>query len=263
MNKGKARAIKLREEMGIDDPSEIPLEDVITACGGYLQYKSMSKIDGRIVYGTRISSIYINSDIEYEGRRRFALAHELGHLLMHKGIGVHDDKLDAEWILSSSSTLKNGDQEWEANQFAIEYLLPSKLFYELAKKSVFGSKLVHSLAEKFGASLTSVAYKYFDCGLHPIAIFHIYEGRVKFWKKGTDLRVYVKNLTKLPPPEDSVAMEYIKADFKSIYRKEELVQSIDKSTWFELTEGERDSEFFEYCIVTRSYKNILSIVWQA
>lgn len=263
MNRGKLRAIQLREEIGIDDPFEIPLEDIVTAYGGIIRYKDMGNTDGRIVYGKNISTIYINSAIEYEGRKRFAIAHELGHLLMHKGIGVHDDKLDSEWILSSSSNLQSGQQEWEANQFATEYLMPSTLFLDIARKSLLGSKLIHSLADKFLASLTSVAYKYFDCDIHPIAMFHIYDGKIKYWKKSTDFKVFIKNITKLPPPTDSVAMEYIEADYKPIYDFKELVQPIVKSTWFELREGENDSEFFEYCIVTRSYRNILSIVWQA
>ncbi len=262
MNKGKATAIKLRKEIGMEDPTDFSLEDVIVAHGGYLQFRPMGSVDGRIVYGKQISSIFINSEIKYEGRKRFALAHELGHLLMHKGIRVHDDKLDSEWFLSTSSNLKNGEQEWEANQFATEYLMPMDLFCYEANKS-FGPELIHILADRFMTSLTSVAYRYLDSGLHPIAIFHIFEGKVKFWKKSSDLKVYIKNLTKLSPPDDSVAMEYIVENYEPIYKRAELKQSISKSTWFELNNSEEDTEFFEYCIVTKSYKNILSIIWEA
>ena len=137
MNKGKSRAIKLREEIGIDDPNEVELEDVVTAYGGLVQYKNMGAIDGRIVYGKKISTIYINSEIQYEGRKRFAIAHELGHLLMHKGSLMHDDTNSSlSWFNETEKQLKKGKQEFEANQFASEYLMPSNLFYELAKKSL-------------------------------------------------------------------------------------------------------------------------------
>lgn len=263
MNRGKVTAIKLREEIGIDDPTEIPLEDVIVAYGGYLQNKPMGNVDGRIVYGKKISSIYINSEIKYEGRRRFALAHELGHLLMHKGSPLHDDNVSLDWFNSTEKQLKKGVQEYEANQFATEYLMPSDLFYNEAKGNVFNPTLIRSLADRFNASLTSVAFKCFDVDIHPIAMFHIFNGKVKYWKKSADLKVFIKNVPKLSPPDDSVAMEYIEADYEPIYKTEELVQSIDKSTWFELREDERDTGFFEYCIVAKSYKNILSIVWEA
>jgi Zn-dependent peptidase ImmA (M78 family) len=262
MNRGKAAAIKLRDEIGVDDPLDVPIEDVILAYGGYIKYEKMGAVDGRIVYGKKVSSIYINSEIEYEGRRRFALAHELGHLLMHYGSSVHDDNVSLDWFNNTEAQLKKGLQEFEANQFATEYLMPSDLFYSEAKGKAFNPELLRSLADRFEASLTSVAFKYFDIDLHPLAMFHIFKGNVKYWKKSTDLKVSIKGITKLPPPEDSVAKEYIDEDYRPIYRTGELVQPIDKSTWFELWKDEQDTEFFEYCIVTKSYQNILSIVWE-
>lgn len=201
MNKGKLRAIKLREEIGIADPSEIPLEDVVTAHGGFVKYKNMGVIDGRIVYGKKISTIYINSDIQYEGRKRFALAHELGHLLMHKGGLMHDDtKSSLSWFNDTEKQLKKGKQEFEANQFASEYLMPSDLFYEEAKQKPFSSDLIRSLSERFGASFTSVAFKCFDVDIYPVAMFHIFDGKVRYWKRSKDFRGFLKNTTQLSPP---------------------------------------------------------------
>ncbi len=115
---------------------------------------------------------------------------------------------------------------------------------------------------RFRTSLTSVAFRYFDTNLHPIAMFHIFNGKVKYWKKSDDLKVWIKDITQLPPPEDSVAMEYIEADYKPIYRTNELQQLISKSTYFKLNDHDEDTDFYEYCIVTESFKNILSIVWE-
>lgn len=264
MNKGKARAIRLREEIGIDDPSEVDLEDVITAYGGLVLYKDMGDIDGRIVYGKNISTIYINSEIQYDGRMRFALAHELGHLLMHKGSLIHDDtNSNLSWFNEAEKQLKKGKQEFEANQFASEYLMPSDLFSDQARKKIFGPDLIRSLSESFGSSLTSVAFKAFDVDIYPVAMFHIFRGKVKYWKRSKDFRGFLKNSTKLPPPENSVAVEYIEANYRPIYKQNELAQPIDKSTWCELREGEQDSEFYEYCIVTQSQESILSIIWES
>lgn len=264
MNKGKSRAIKLREEIGFDDPFEVDIEDVVTAFGGLVQYKNLGSIDGRIVYGEKISTIYINSQIQYEGRKRFAIVHELGHLLMHKGSLMHDDSVNSlSWFNETEKQLKKGKQEFEANQFASEYLMPSDLFYEQARKTAFGPDLIRSLSERFGASLTSVAFKSFDVDIYPVAMFHIFNGKVKYWKRSKDFRGFLKNTPKLPPPEDSVAAEYIEANYRPIYKRNELAQQIYKSTWCELREGEQDSDFYEYCIVSQSHKSILSIIWEA
>lgn len=262
MNRGKLTAIKFREKIGIEDPNEISLEDVITGIGGYVNYKPMGQVDARIIYGKRISTIYINSEIEYEGRKRFALAHELGHLLMHKGSKTHDDGLSLSWFNEMETKLKKGVQEYEANQFASEYLMPSALFLKEAEGIRLSPSLLKSLSKRFHTSITSAAFKYFDTDLYPMAMFHIFNGEVKYWKKSSDLKVYIKELTKLAPPSDSLASEYIEADYESIYKSHELMQQINKSTWFELFESEDDSEYIEYCIVTRSFKNILSLVWQ-
>lgn len=262
MNKGKLAAINLRKEIGIDDPDEIPLEDVVIGRGGIIQYKPMGKTDGRIVYGKNISTIFINSEIQYEGRKRFAIAHELGHLEMHKNSPLHEDSVSLDWFNNAENQLKKGSQEFEANQFATEYLMPSDLFRKEAKGKIFTPDLIRTLAERFKTSLTSVAFKYFEIGLHPIAMFHIFNGKIKYWKKSEDLSVWIKNLTKLPPPEDSVAMEYIEANYESIYKKNESQQIISKSTYFILRNQEEDSEFYEFCIVTKSFKNILSIIWE-
>ena len=162
----------------------------------------------------------------------------------------------------SEKKLKKGLQEYEANQFATEYLMPTDLFYEAAKGKKFSPDLVRSLAERFKTSLTSVAFKYFDSGLYPLAMFHIFAGKIRYWKKSPDLKVWIKEFTKLPPPQDSVAIEYIDANYKPIYKRDELQQEISKSTYFKLGDYDEDSDFYEYCIVTESYKNILSIVWE-
>lgn len=264
MNRGKLAAIRLRGEIGTDGPDDIPIEDVVVGRGGIIQYKSMGTTDGRIVYGKNISTIFINSDIQYTGRKRFAIAHELGHLEMHKGSPVHEDNVSRlNWFDNTEHRLKKGIQEYEANQFATEYLMPSDLFNQEAQGYVFDPNLIRELAEDFKTSLTSVAFRYFEANLHPMAMFHIFNGKVKYWKKSNDLKVRIKNFTKLPPPSDSVASEYINANYQPIYKRDELQQVISKSTYFELSEYDEDTEFYEYCIVTQSFKNILSIVWEA
>lgn len=142
MNKGKQAAIRLREEIGMDDPDDLPLEDVVIGRGGILQYKAMGKTDGRIVYGKNICTIFINIDIKYKGRKRFAIAHELGHLEMHKGSLLHDDNVSLEWFNNAEKQLRKGSQEYEANQFATEYLMPSNLFYSEAKGICFSPQLI-------------------------------------------------------------------------------------------------------------------------
>lgn len=72
----------------------------------------------------------------------------------------------------------------------------------------------------------------------------------------------MKDRTNLPPPEDSIAAEFF--NHGKIYPKRESQQEVDKSTWFELKNWERDQDFtfYEYCIVTPKYNTVLSVIWE-
>jgi hypothetical protein len=67
----------------------------------------------------------------------------------------------------------------------------------------------------------------------------------------------------LAPPSDSVAAEYIQGGYEFIYKLEDKAQTIKKSTWFNLNQyNDEDTDFYEYCIPTKRYKTILSIIWE-
>lgn len=257
MSKGKFAARKLMHECGIDDPTELPLELIICGRGATLITKPLSNSEGRIVFGKKKTIITIDSNIEYEGKKRFVMAHELGHFEMHRDlIPVHHDN-DA-----TLEYFKNGSQETEANEFASELLMPEDLFKKECAGKKFSPALLRSLANRFQTSITSTAYKYFEYGNHPICLFYSYDNKVIYWKRPEGYPHFINDRTKLPPPDDSVAAEFFN-DHK-IYPKEQSKQQIWKSTWFELKDWEDDNDFkfYEYCIVTPLYNTVLSIVWE-
>ena len=241
MSKGKFAAQKMMSECGIDDPIDIPLDLIVFGRGATLISKPLDNSEGRIVFGKTKAIITVNSDIVYEGKRRFVLAHELGHFEMHRNlIQIHNDT-DA-----TLEYFKNGHQETEANEFASELLMPEKLFRAECAGKKFGPELLRYLSERFQTSITSTAYKYFELGDHPICLFYSFNNQVKYWKRPENYPHFINDRTKLPPPEDSVAAEFFNE--KKIYRKEESKQQIWKSTWFELKswESDNDFKFYEY-----------------
>ena len=253
--KGPITAIKMLEECGLDNIFEIPLEMLVAGRGAILRYSKLQNSDGRIVFGKRGKAIItINSQIEYEGKRRFTIAHELGHFEMHKDILPHND---SDITLNN---FKNGSQESEANQFATELLMPEKIFSQECNSQKFGPSLLRELAEKFNTSITSVVFRYIELGNYPIFIFYSQENKLKYWKRNDGYYLKVKDITNLPVPEDSVAAEFYNDG--TIYPKEESTQIISKSTWFELGKFDKDERFYEYCIITQKFNTVLSIVWQ-
>ncbi|WP_421872961.1 ImmA/IrrE family metallo-endopeptidase [Marinoscillum sp.] len=257
MSPGQFAAKKLMSEHGFTDLSDIPLELIASGLGATVLEKPMSNSDGRIVFGKRKTIITVNSNIEYEGKKRFTLAHEIGHLRMHRQHFLLHNDTDA-----TLEYFRKGNQETEANEFASELLMPEALFKEISDDYEFGPELLRYLADYFKTSITSVAYHYFKFGHHPICLIYSYANKVKYWMRPDPYDHYMKNTTNLSPPEDSVATEYFKTG--KIYSKKESKQPIWKSTWFELNslENDNDFNFYEYCIITQKYNTALSVVWE-
>lgn len=257
MSKGKYAAQRLIKECGIDDPTEFPLDLLIFGRGATLIEKPLNNSEGRIVFGEKKAIITVNSNIEFQGKKRFVIAHELGHFEMHRHlIPVHNDT-DA-----TLEFFKNGHQETEANEFASELLMPEHLFKKECTEKKFSPDLLRKLAERFQTSITSTAYRYFELGSQPICLFYSHNNQVKYWKRPEEYPHFINDRTRLAPPDDSVATEYFKN--KKIYPKEHSKQQIWKSTWFDLKHWENDTDFnfYEYCIITPNYNTVLSIVWE-
>lgn len=261
--KGASNAIRILEENGFDDLLDYSLDLFAYGLGATVKYKNLLNSDGRIIFGKKNNLIEINSNIEFEQKKRFTLAHEIGHLVMHKGMDIHNDN-DAtmSWFNNKEKQATHSKIENEANEFASELLMPSKLFIEKQKGKKFSPQLLRDLAEYFKTSLTSVAFKYLQLGNHPICLFHSFNGRVSYWKRPDEFPHYIVDRTKLSVPEDSVAYEFFESG--KIYRKSQSSQPIWKSTWFELKhwEDDKDFDFYEFTIITPSYNTVLSVVWE-
>lgn len=261
-NRGKNKAKEILEDIGYDEITTISNSDLVSGFGIILISKHLDNADGKIIRGKTRTIIKVNSSIPYPAKIRFTIAHELGHYFLHKKIEIHtDNEKTLNWF-NFENQAKRGLEEYEANDFASELLMPEKIFLQFMEGKQFCPSLVKELSERFQTSLTSVIYRLISLDITSLLVVFITDGLVKYWRRSTDLRYWVKDITKLPPPNDSVAMEYIESDYQFIYSGTDKKQEIVKSTWFELKEDERDTEFFEYCIPIKSYKTIISIIWE-
>lgn len=264
-NRGSNKAKELLEEIGFDDITNVPMDLFVSSLGATLIEEPLKNSDGKIIRGNKKTLIKVNSDIPYDEKRRFTIAHEIGHYLLHDKLNleIHSENTNTlNWFKATEEQAKKGIQEWEANDFASELLMPEELFRKETKNKRFSPQLVRELSNRFKTSLTSTVYRLLSLNIYPLFIVSIVKGRVLYWSKSDNFWVKVKNITKLSPPEDSVAEEYINANYDFIYSDKDKAQSISKSTWFELKLNEQDSDYFEYCIPTKQYESITSIIWE-
>jgi hypothetical protein len=114
----------------------------------------LEKVSGGLLDKTSSGyRITVNAD-QPETRKRFTIAHELGHFLYHKhliGDGVGDSKAFRSTNRQRyHNTAIGPKQESEANQFAATLLMPKSLVERLAREEGLNSPA--ALARRFGVS---------------------------------------------------------------------------------------------------------------
>lgn len=261
--KAHITAQQLLSSCGFTEITNLDMDLFVAGLNAMLIEEELNNCDGKIIYGKNKTIIKVNSKIQFIERKRFVIAHEIGHLYMHRNLRLPDDTFSNLNIIGGmEKALKNGNQELEANEFACELLMPENLFLKEAGGKRFSPHLLKHLVQRFKTSYSATVFRYFQLDLYPLCLVFIENGIVKYWKKSDDLKVWFSDCTKLPPPSDSVAAEYIHKNYEFVYKLEDKTQTIRKSTWFNLGNNDEDSIFYEYCIPTKKHKTILSIIWQ-
>lgn len=250
------KAQEIFDITGTASPKELILEDVIAYYDGDVRNAELKNCDGRMVMKGDRAIVSINQNIVHPQRRRFILAHELGHMILHRGKEAvfSDDEHTLE-------DYRSGSQEREANAFAAALLMPGQLFAKVCLKRKFGSETIRYIAEHFGTSISSTVFRFLEYGNHPICIVYSQDGIVKYYMKSADFRHYLKNIKGQPVPSDSVANEFYTE--QKIYSQRFADQQIFKPTWFNIWKEEEEyQKMYEYCIVLKELNATISIIWE-
>jgi Zn-dependent peptidase ImmA (M78 family) len=161
--KARAAALRLIQEHGVR-AAPVPIDRILRAAGVVVQYGPFDgELSGMAFIKDGKSIIGVNS-LHASTRQRFTLAHELGHILLHRPVleasGVHVDK----GSLRRDSLASAGVDDWEieANNFAAELLMPEPLL----AAALDGHNLdfedegaVQALARKFKVSTMALQFR--------------------------------------------------------------------------------------------------------
>lgn len=107
----------------------------------------------------------------HENRRRFTIAHEIGHYFLHEYEGVHFDGKNTGlqmYLRDDVSSTGLDIQEREANLFAAQLLMPKRLL----KKDISKIEEIHllegdeieKLAKKYKVSAAAMTYRLANLG---------------------------------------------------------------------------------------------------
>jgi Zn-dependent peptidase ImmA (M78 family) len=121
-------------------------------------------IHGLLARRTGVGSIYVEAD-DHPVRKRFTVAHELGHFFLHL------EGKDGEFVDNADNFRTAADpdaewtperrREWEANVFASAVLMPA----ELVRRKWPAIRDVEGMAHWFQVSYQAMAYRLEDLGI--------------------------------------------------------------------------------------------------
>lgn len=131
--------------------------------------------DGYLLQKGKDVRILINEHLGYEGRKMFTIAHEVGHFYMPH----HQAQIYRCFGRDLEAYTRNNEMENEANEFASEFLLPSR---ELDKylKHPPNLDIITEVSATYGTSLTATAVKLVQLTYEKMAVLLSEAGEIRW-----------------------------------------------------------------------------------
>lgn len=163
--------------------------------------------------------IRVSDKINNVGRRRFTIAHEFGHFILHvkAGESFHctDDDI-AAWYEQQKP------MEHSANLFAAELLMPTKFVGSFVNSNPFDANHIRELGEDYKVSFMAAALRFIEFVKHDqCAIVKSQYGKVCWFKPSRTFDYYIEIGS--PVSDFTCASNYFK--YGSLHSKPEQVQA--------------------------------------
>lgn len=155
----RRRAQQLLENQ-VGPPVDLKLvADVVDAEIRYLDLKD--DISG-ILYRQKDHRVIVVNKNHAPARQRFSIAHEVGHLALHRGEEVHVDQGFRINLRDPRSATAEDAEEIEANAFAANLLMPSAWLHRDVKDETLDladETEIKRLAERYGVSKQAMIFR--------------------------------------------------------------------------------------------------------
>jgi Zn-dependent peptidase ImmA (M78 family) len=162
----ETQAEKLLDELNITT-IPVPVERIAKLLGAQIRFSPLDdELSGMIFVKDGKPIIGVNS-LHHPHRQRFTIAHEIGHLCMHREHitnAVHVDKRFAVSALRRDGASAAGTErlEIDANQFGAALLIPAKFLYLVlaeTRNDIDDESALANCAKKFKISKATLEYR--------------------------------------------------------------------------------------------------------
>ncbi len=253
IERAKRAARDIIREFCVTKASDIALEEFAICKMLFPQERQLEGCDARLLINLQEGTGFatINANIPEPGRKRFALAHEIGHFSLHRNINRH-------WKCTEFDFLKwyqSSEAEPEANAFAAQLLMPEDIFRKISQGKPPGFNSVQQIADEFNTTLTAAAIRYVEIGNHPCALFSSKDGKISWFRVSPDFP------HKVATPKSKVLEESCAWAFFVNKPVPVGPQSVPDYSWLDFTGAAGKIKLFEEVIPMRGYGIALSLVW--
>ncbi len=242
------KAEEIIKNLQIKEPSEIQIRDICMVRGVYVKEKILEGSEARLIRKGSLGIVTVNNIIPEEGRKRFAIAHELGHFELHTV---------SQLVLCTEEDMyvwnENKKQEIEANEFAASILMPTKIFARHFEVGQPNMEIVKDVSGKFRTTLTATALRYVQLSSEPCAVAITKNGIIKWYRKSLSFDFHIKVGEKLSPIIEDL-------DSNDVEEVTSRPTKVPASAWLAGVKNE-EALIFEQSVALRSYGIILSLLW--
>lgn len=259
MSTAETIANKLLDELNIAQPDDLhQLRQIVFARGAIYREQPISGAEARLLTGIDKPVITVSSSPTVNPqRRRFSIAHELGHLEMHRESAflISCAKDDIQYKPNNAKI----NIEQEANQFASSFLMPKRFVQKPFSEKEPSFEIISEWAKKLDTSLTATAIRFTQLSIEPVAIVFSLDGIIQYFNASpafSDLGVFLD--VKKPVGASSIAKKL----FSGLSPKKQWheVRAID---WFRENRDSFDKKDLikEWSIKMNTFNAVLSLLW--
>lgn len=169
---------RLLQSFGIRRPDEIDLEAIAWELGAKVRLRKLRTCEARLVGANGRAIITVDARMP-PTRRRFSIAHEIGHWCHHRGRCLVCRPED----IGGNSVRRADDPERVADEYASELILPryimTPLLQDVPRLTI---KSLGAVATEFKASRTATLRKIVDLDRYPIMMVCNGRSRRKYFR---------------------------------------------------------------------------------
>jgi Zn-dependent peptidase ImmA (M78 family) len=243
-------ANKVLNDLGINNLEDLQfLEEIVWMRGAVVKEGRLDSAEARLIVHPRRSIITVSSNIQNPQRKRFGIAHELGHFEIHRSESALSICIGED--IDDISEKVGRKLEQAANEFASALLLPDQFFSPLCDQEDPSIECVERLARLFHTSLTATARKYIELSENPVALVYSENNHIQWVRQSSELRaneVFISPRRRLD--NRSVAAS------SSNGRKRVLA-----NVWFDEGEFDHDAHIIEHSRQLPGYNAVLTLLW--